>query len=60
MKEKNKKHDIDWYSIGCIAILVAIPIYIIISIICNLSMNNWDIRCIFTECKPVKIIGGEE
>lgn len=56
----SKKHDIDWAMVGCLAILIAIPVLIILSMISYMSLNNWDLRCVFVECKPVKVIGGKE
>ena len=52
----SKKRHIDWDGIVYMAILIAIPVIIIISMISYMSLNNWDLRCVFVECKPVRVI----
>lgn len=43
-----------------ILVLMGILGFIIFIMASYMSLNNWDIRCIFVECKPVKLVGGEE
>lgn len=41
-----------------LGILLGIIVLIVGSMISYMSLNNWDIRCILVECKPVQVIGG--
>lgn len=41
-------------------VLMCIMGFIIFRMAVYMSLNKWDIRCIFVECKPVKLLGGEE
>lgn len=58
MKLRMKK--IDWGYWGYMLIGLSIIGFIIGSMISYMSLNNWDIRCVFTECKPVTVRGGED
>ena len=53
-----KKLDFGW--LPYVLILLGIIGIIILAMVSYMSLNNWDIRCIFVECKPVKVIGGED
>lgn len=53
------KKNIDWGWYGYVAIVILIIAVIIFSMISYMSLNNWDIRCVFTECHPVTIREGE-
>jgi hypothetical protein len=44
-----------------ILVLTGIMSICIFYMVIYMSLNNWDIRCIFVECKPVKLVDwGEE
>ena len=38
-------------------VFLGILIAIVALIVGYMSLNNWDIRCILVECKPVQVIG---
>lgn len=40
--------------------LIVIIGFIIFRMAVYMSLNNWDIRCVFVQCKSVKLVGGEE
>ena len=42
-----------------ILVLLGLLGIIIFALVSYMSLNEWDIRCIFVECKPVRIVGGE-
>ena len=50
------KNRIDWYCIGIILVIILVISFIIGSMISYMSLNNWDIRCVFTDCKIVRQI----
>lgn len=52
-----KKLDSGW--LPYVLLLLAI-IGSIFAMVSYMSLNNWDIRCIFVECKPVRVIEGKE
>ena len=54
------KKKIDFGGLPYVLILLGIIGIIIFAMVSYMSLNNWDIRCIFVECKPVRIVGGEE
>lgn len=43
-----------------ILVLIVIIGFIIFRMAVYMSLNNWDIRCVFVQCKSVKLVGGEE
>ena len=51
---KDKKK-IDWGYYGYILVGVLIIAWIIGSMISYMALNNWDIRCMFTDCKVVTV-----
>lgn len=53
MSQKNKK--IDWGFYGYILAAVLTIACIVGSMISYISLNDWDIRCVFTQCQPVVI-----
>lgn len=57
-----KKLDFGWlpYVLVLLIIIVVIVFVIVFEMVSYMSLNNWDMRCIFVECKPVRVIGGEE
>lgn len=52
---KNNKKKIDWGFYGYILAAVLSIAWIIGSMISYMSLNDWDVRCILTDCKPVSI-----
>ena len=50
-----KKKKIDWGYWGYILVGLLIIGLIIGSMISYMSLNNWDIRCVLTECKPITV-----
>lgn len=54
----SKKIDLGW--LPYVLILLGIICLVVLSMVGYMSLNNWDMRCVFVECKPVKIVGGEE
>lgn len=53
-----KKLDFGW--LPYVLVLLIIIVVIVFEMVSYMSLNNWDMRCIFVECKPVRVIGGEE
>lgn len=53
MKNNKKKIDLSYYCY-IVAILVVIA-YVIGSMVSYMSLNNWDIRCVFIDCKPITV-----
>lgn len=43
-----------------ILVIIGIIGFIMFRMTVYMNLNNWDIRCIFVQCKPVKLLGGEE
>lgn len=57
---KNNKKKIDWsYYCYMVAFWAAIA-YVIGSMVSYMSLNNWDIRCVFTDCKPITVREGKK
>lgn len=54
----SKKIDLGW--LPYVLILLGIICLAALSMVSYMSLNNWDVRCVFVECKPVKIVGDEE
>lgn len=52
---KNNKKKIDWSFYCCILAIGAAIAYVIGSMVSYMSLNNWDIRCVFTDCKPITV-----
>ena len=59
LKMRKKEHNIDWVMVGYVVLIIAMLVLPIISMVSYMSLNNWDLRCAFVECKPVKVIGDE-
>lgn len=57
---KNDKKKIDWGYYGWILAAVLAIAWVIGSMISYMSLNNWDIRCVLTECKPITITESEK
>ena len=43
-----------------ILVIIGIIGFIMFRMTVYMNLNNWDIRCIFVQCKSVKLLGGEE
>jgi hypothetical protein len=55
-----KKKKIDWGYWGYILAGLLIIGLIVGNMISYMSLNNWDIRCVLTECKPITVRSGDE
>ena len=55
-----KKLDFGWSPYAMILLGILGTIIFVFEMASYMSLNNWDIRCIFVDCKPVRVIGGEE
>ena len=53
-----KKIDLRW--LPYVLVLLGIIGIVVFAMASYMSLNDWDIRCIFVECKPVRVIGGGE
>lgn len=57
MKNNKKKIDLSYYCcIVAIWVVIGVVIaYVIGSMVSYMSLNNWDIRCVFINCKPITV-----
>ena len=54
----SKKIDLGW--LPYVLILLGVVCVVVLSMVSYMSLNNWDIRCLFVECRPVRVVGGGE
>lgn len=48
------KNKIDWGYVVYVLVAILLIATVIGSMISYMSLNNWDIRCVFTDCKIVR------
>lgn len=51
---------IDWGFYGYVLVGVLIVACVIASMISYMSLNNWDIRCVLVDCKPITVRESEK
>lgn len=54
-----EKKKFDWEFLVYVLLLVFVVGWTIASMVSYMSLNNWDIRCAFSECRPITVRGEE-